>query len=304
MLRLSRQWVLGCGLLTSAIVFAAGAEVWAWPRDKERKRLEVDLRAVMNDPGAYLNRAIRFRCRFAMSGNLFKHLNTPFNPVEHINFAAWPADAKLWDKEARKSVLPTLYLNKTALAQVAILRDCQRYDMLWLTGEVVSVYAGLPWVRVEKIEKDKDTVEAMNDAALAHISEGLTLLEQNQPSLAAKHLEMALAGLVPQRHKFFILGKLAEARVKAGDLAGGVQSYEEALKHKPDDTELLLAYSRSLLLVGRPQAALENALRVTALAGDNCEAYGLAGEAYGHLGQIRKGSVSYTHLTLPTIYSV
>ncbi|MCX7934443.1 MAG: hypothetical protein N3A66_04190, partial [Planctomycetota bacterium] len=290
MLRSPRTWSLFCcGLLTAAVVLAAAAEAWAWPRDKERKRLEVDLKEVMTNPSAYLNRLIRFRCRFAMNGNLFKHLNSPFNPVEYVNFAVWPIDARLWEREARKAVLPTLYLNKTALAEIAVLRDCQRYDTLWLTGEVVVVYAGIPWVRVEKVEKDKDKAEEINDATIAHLSEGMALLEQNQASLAVKHLEMALSGQVPQRHKGFVIGQLAAARVKAGDIAGGVQAYADALKHKPDDVELMLAYSRALLLAGQAQLALENAQRVIALSGENPEAYGVAGEAYARLGQIRKG---------------
>ncbi len=284
-----RRWVRAVVLLSlaAAALGVVGAEAWAWPWT-QNKADYLDLGDVMKSPQAFLGRTIRFKCRFALRGNLYKDFNTRFNSAEHANFAVWPLESQLWDTAERRNVLPTLYVDKSKAANLRVLNDVKRYDVVDVKGQVVSAYSGLPWVLVDEIKKLDLEDQVLTDRALKHIRLGSDLVDQGKGEIAARHLEMVLEAGVAKDHKVFVLRTLGKAHKIAGNLAAAETRLEEAIELKDDapETHLLLAEVR----LAREDASgvIASCKRVLDLTADHPEVHGLMGEAYGMQGQIDK----------------
>lgn len=271
-------------LLALAAAMALGAQAFAWPWKKGQAKL-VELADVMKSPQEFLGREVSFKCRFAMQGKLFKSFNTRFNENEHANFAVWCMDAKLWDKTDRRNVLPTLYVDKSLAGAAEMLRSTAKYDVVEITGEVVSVYAGLPWLMVTDLRKVEAPEEKLGETTVAHVRQGLDLLAEGKADIAARHLEMALEAGVPQSQRAGVVEKLGEAYRAAGDNDKAAKLLGEAVTLKGDNAESLLSLAEVNLGKGLYQEAADNCKKAQALAPESSRAYALAGEAYGHLGQ-------------------
>ncbi len=274
--------LLGC--LVAGLV-ATGREARAWPWDKEKERPNTELEDLLERPSAYEGQTVSFRCRFALQGRLFKHFNTRFSPEDHTNFAVWEADAPLWDDQARRSVLPTLYVEKRDLAALQMLRQLQRYELVEVRGTVLGTYANLPWILVDEIQPAGTQEDTLTDTAIVHVRRGRELLRTGESALAARHFEMALEQGIPADQHGTILQWLGQAQAEAGLEAKAAETYASAVQLAPDQAEMRLAYARVLLKLEQAEAAAEQARTVMDLTADYPEAHGVLAEAYALQGK-------------------
>ncbi len=137
--------------------------------DRPDKERSYALEDVMKAPKEFLEREVVFYCRYAANANLFKPVNTRFNVNHHVNFAVWPDKAVLWEEKARKNILPTLYIAKNDPATIEALHNVRRYELLAVTGTVLNVYAGYPWILVTKLERIEKPSERLSEAVIEHM---------------------------------------------------------------------------------------------------------------------------------------
>jgi len=283
------RWVRATVLLSLAalVVAVVGARAWAWPWDKQKNAC-VDLVEIMRNPQAFAGREIMFKCRFALHGKLFKDLNTQFNAGEHANFAVWAMKAQLWEKTERRNVLPTLYIDKSITPNYRTLNGLARYDVVEVTGRVVSTYAGLPWILVSSLIKVDDPAQKLSDTTIVHIRRGIDLIDEEKGAIAVRHLETAMEEGVPEEHKPLVLSKLGKAYKQAGDLAKAEDAMKQAVELKVDDAEAYFVLAEIQLARGDAEGAIENCQKTMSLSPNFPQAHAIMGEAFGKKGETQK----------------
>ncbi len=235
--------------------------------------------ALMASPGEYAGKRVEFRCRFAALAELFKPVNTEFTADTHVNFAVWPEKAILWDTEARKAVLPTLYAEKSNARLIANLKQCNKYDMVEITGTVVDTYAGYPWVLVTAVRRSGSPNDRLTDAAIAHMVAANDALRLNAVHQAAVHLEMALEEGMPSSDQVEVFTLLSRAYHAANRLEDASRALQRALLLKESDYGLHMAMADMYIQLGNAEKALHHATTATDLSGPSVQAYGIMAEA-------------------------
>lgn len=292
----SHRMRLGPVMLLMAICFA-GSVAWTWPKlNKTKDDLpapQISLRDAMDNPDRFLGYEVKFRCRFAMVGHLFKHFYTEFAPERHFNFAVWPMDAQLWQMKDRRQVLPTLYVDKTSEKVYDAMKNLKRYDAVEVEGQVMSTYAKMPWILVTKITLLGNVKFMISEGAIANIRQGLKLMESGEYTLAAKQLEEAIQKGVPEDQSPLILQYLGQCRLKANEFDKAQANLTQA-SAKPEvsterEAQILLDLAEAQLSGGDYAGVIVTCQKLSAINGGFSKAHGMLGQALAMTGEIDKG---------------
>lgn len=192
-----------------AAFLGARARVWANPQESGAA-VVADLSQMLRAPLAYNRQRVAFQCRFAATGSLYRDSSDFFTPQTHDNFAIWPAEAHLWDRNSRRNILPSLYLPKTSTLLCSVLRKLPRYTKIEITGTIVTTYANLPWIEVENIRLLPD--EGLSEEMLVEIARGLELLQSDNPAAAEVSFNSALRAGAPDYVTAFVNARLSACR--------------------------------------------------------------------------------------------
>ncbi len=168
--------------------------------ETKRETVDVSLAALMANPEAYAGQRVRFACRLARRGNLFRHDATIFSPARHRNYAVWPLEAALWKASERARLMSTLYLGRLDAELTAVMDKVERsyrLNPLRVTGEVVSAYAKLPWIRAEKVEILDETAAPIAVKQLCLLLAAERCLADGEREQAAAIYRDALAAGLP-----------------------------------------------------------------------------------------------------------
>lgn len=247
------------------------------PRPKESKAYVLD--DIIKRPYSFLNREVFFYCRFATESKIFNLVNTRFNPQQHVNFAVWPDKSLLWEKEGRRSVLPTLFVHKANAQGMEELRRAKKYQLLAVTGQIYNDYADLPWILVTKIQIINRKSADLSEAAIQHMEAGIQLIAQDRGAEAARHLERAKEIGVPEEYCGNLYSNLAKAYLSAEDLGTAQLYLKQAIAYDPTEVKLRLAMADICLRMGDNVEAVENAQVALNNSGSRPQAYGIMAEA-------------------------
>ncbi len=253
--------------------------------DKERSYALGD---IMKAPKEFLEREVVFYCRYAANANLFKPVNTRFNVNHHVNFAVWPDKAVLWEGEARKNILPTLYIAKNAPDIVDVLRGVKRYELLAVTGMVQNVYAGYPWILVTKLERVEKPSERLSDMVIEHMQSGYDALRADAGGVAARHFEQAVQFGLPCEYLAKAYEQLARAYLLDNKLDRARGYLRQAVQLDNIDPILHLALADVALRMDDAGEAIAHATFALERSGRYPQAYGIKGEAMSLLGDYGK----------------
>lgn len=304
------QRVLLAGLVVTSILVAAESDAnaatpvwrdwskrpWAknlWgrrPSNKAPKIQKSKLAEIMKHPESYIGRTVSFECLFAIEGNLFKPLNTRYNPRDFVNFAVWKTDERLWEKKGRRNILPTIYIAKSDRSTLYFLRDAKRYSKIKVTGIITTSYAGLPWVyatAIRPVEDDKE--EEFTDNTLAHIRRGVMMMEQKKYKFAALHFYQAMSAGVPKEHKAFMYESLGWAYFKSGNAHKAYHYLMHATHLNPDSKTAFIKLAKIELAMENGHDAIMSCDRALEISANNPEAHAIMGEAYGQMGKYEQG---------------
>lgn len=259
---------------------------WPFKRDERSKGTLSEIAAA---PRSYVGHEVRFDCRFAMRGNIFNNFNTRFSERDYINFAVWDAEAELWDADARRQVVPTLYVPVNDEELRRVIKARQRYDLLTVTAVVENSYADLPWLRVLGIEVSDRPEDELSAPVLKRIHNAFTLQEQAKDDLAIEQLDLALQAGVPAVYQPTVQSRLAQSYVALENYGAADDAYGRAIAMAGDQPEYYLERAKVKLEMQLPSAALELCRQALALSAEMPEAHAVMGEAYGRLGQVARG---------------
>jgi tetratricopeptide (TPR) repeat protein len=204
--------------------------------------VHVDLKKVIANPNAYKYSWIRFDAIFNRTNEkVFVPFLTTFDPENHISFAVWPGDAKLWTAEDRAHDFPLLYIRRDN-PSVPDLLGAGRFSLVRISAMIMGEYQLKPWFainRIEVIEPSVYTDDALTDLALAKEA-----VDAKKPAVAIRHYESALAGIWTTSLRLEIhltLGRLYEGR---GDVDSALNHYRGALTNDPENAEALQGVER------------------------------------------------------------
>ncbi|MCC8164980.1 MAG: hypothetical protein LIQ31_02225 [Planctomycetes bacterium] len=255
-------------------------------QEAERKSYSLD--DIMESPREYLERDVLFYCRFATTSNLFKNVNTRFNSTQHVNFAVWPDKAILWEESGRKNVLPTLYVAKNDPDTLEMLRTVKKYELLAVTGRVLNVYAGYPWIQITKIERIEKPSERLCEQVIEHMQSGHEALRAEAGGAAARHYEQALTMGLPCEFRAKAYEQLAHAYLLDNRLDLARDYLRQAVELNRNDPILHLALADVTLRMGDPGEAIAHSQFALERSGKYPQAYGIMGEALSLLGDYAK----------------
>lgn len=207
------------------------------------KLQHTDLKKIMASPRAYIGRKVTFLCRFGFASNFFKAFNTKYTRREYTNFSIWDDEVRLWDKDDRRTVLPSLYISVSKKPIIKELLKLRKYELTLISAEVTSSYGGIPWFDVTGI-KSKDWEDTRpSDTGLLHIRNGVSLEKDKKHLLAVEHFKMALGSGLPDDYAGAVNISLGKSYYNAEEFAKAEKALlaAEGLDGKDSTVKLLLA---------------------------------------------------------------
>jgi tetratricopeptide (TPR) repeat protein len=272
------------------LLLSGGAS--AWPpiaQDKEEDELRVELREVMDAPDSFEGHEISFEARFMSRGNLFKRFNTNFTRRHYNNFSVWPIDAELWDVEARRDLVPTLYLHVRHQKLREVLRQLKQYDAIEVKGTVETSYAGLPWIEVEDLRPVETESVQLSRQALVHVADATKLFNQGRYGLAEEQYRLAMEAGLPDVHMVHVHQRIARGYLRQRRYEDALEAFRLAEGYEPENLQTHIGRARALLRLGRPEAAMEACREVLRISGEAPLIHAMMGEALGLMGRTAQG---------------
>lgn len=208
-----------CLALLALGVVAGWLRPFAWSQDR-KPVLDVTLGELMRNPGAYVGREVRFLCRFALHGSLYRREGAAFSEDRDLNFAVWDMHAPLWDEEVRKEVSPAFYMARRH-PQAERMQAIPRYQAIEVTARVEGDYARIPWFRVEDVALVQDRAHAVDPEALTLFRRAIMAMEAGEYERAAGLLTQAHAGQLPGAYVGEIRSRLDQCMAHLGAGSSG-----------------------------------------------------------------------------------
>ncbi|MCC8190679.1 MAG: tetratricopeptide repeat protein [Planctomycetes bacterium] len=275
-----------------AVCVAATPDAWAAQRTGTKKNRKsrpdadkaYDLNDIMKEPKTFLEREVFFYCRFATTANLFKNVNTRFNVNEHVNFAVWPDGTILWDSKERKDILPTLYVAKNDPANLEKIREISKYELIAVTGRVLNVYAGYPWIQVTKLELVETPADCISEITIQHMQSGSDALKADAGGAAVRHFEQGMQYGLPAEFHAKAYEQIAQAYLLDDRLDKAREYLRQAVEANNCDSILHLALADTALKMDDPGEALAHCEFAMENSGRLPQVYGIMGEARAQMG--------------------
>lgn len=271
--------------LAALLVGAGASRAASGTAPAARGAASYTLQDVMNAPDAFAGSDVYFYCRFAGISKLFKPAQTRLSPTEFVNFAAWPFRAELWTADGRKNNLPTLYLAKKDHAQLDVMRSLKKYDLVAVSGRVVSAYSGVPWIEVRRIEPVGQAGAVLTDLVVREMRTGHDALLVEDAAAASACFERILALELPADVFAAACEYSARASIMLGNTAMARDRLVMAVKAGRDEPDVRLAIADLSLKLGDPERALAESRHAVAVPALRIAALGVAAEANAQQGR-------------------
>ena len=208
------------------------------PRVKEETGLRV--RAAIKKLGYVYNRnaANLRRSSSQMVAMVINDLTNPFYTEFHKeaydNFAAWPIDARLYEKRDFQRSYPHFYVNSRADVADDV-KDLDRFDAVECTGIVKHIFRGRP--HIEVVEVDGVNYGMEDDEIKAAIRAHAHYLAGHYDR-AEKLYVRAMTNDVPSTVRADLNRRLGDARFGAKRYQSAMQAYKRALRDAPKSAVL------------------------------------------------------------------
>ena len=191
-----RNYILFIVILASAaIIIGSKAKAWSKP-EKKSKAIVISLPEISKNSKLMAHEKVKIRCRFATCGTMFRKNDDIFTPENFENFSVWEDKIKFWDNAELKNVYPTLYVAKSNQKTIDKIRMLQRFTEIEITGTIESVYANMPWIRVENIELIAR--DELDQTMVSQIKRANDFIAQNEFQKAKICMEIAQENQEPQ----------------------------------------------------------------------------------------------------------
>lgn len=230
----------------------------------KKKINDVELTKVLETPSLFKNSTIRFESKFSQIGNLSRVFHTKYDLSEYLNFAVWPDEVKLWQKDGLKVFLPLIFVKKSS-NNATVISKLKKYQRVQITGLVTNDYQNQPWIEVLAVKVlDKN---ALSEEALYYIRLGDKYHYGDHPvesgaeksiqaniGINLSHAEIeyqkALTYELSDVEKSAVLELLGDVQLKQSKLTEAIASLTASLDINPDSGRSNHLMALTLLAAG------------------------------------------------------
>jgi tetratricopeptide (TPR) repeat protein len=225
--------ILALGALALSLS-APPARAEGWFEEMDRDRL-VEFADVLRSPRDYVDVPIRLRVYFQSMGTTFNPYFTRFTEELWANFAAWPLNARLYEKRDWQRPFPFFFVKRQERKLVEEIRKTPRVTALELRCVVRDVFRGQPWIEV--LEIDRIGV-GLTEESVRHIAKGDALFHAGKYKEAARSYERGLSSDQSDAVRADVHRRIADAYFHAGQFQEAKSHYRAALRHAPGSAVL------------------------------------------------------------------
>jgi tetratricopeptide (TPR) repeat protein len=228
----------------------------------------IDLREVIENPRKWKGKEIVFECYFHETSDFYNPYYTRFLPDQYVNFSAWPAGTKLWNKEEFSNSFHFLFLEKDH-KKFGHLVGLKKFTHLKLRGYVQNTFKNAPWIEVRAVEvlKDGYTRHSLREVIL-----GDRAADREQWDVALGHYDRAAEASMPQEVMAGLEKKRGQAYEGLGRYDAAATAYRRAVEMDRRDHEAMGLLTDISERLGRPMPAPGTAPKVAAPDGAMAEA--------------------------------
>ncbi len=236
-------------ILFAVVTFTGTAQAGWW--DGVGDAETIDLRDVIENPRKWKGKEIVFDCYFHEVSDFYNPYYTRFLPAQYVNFSAWPANARLWNKEEYSNSFHFLFLEKDH-KRFGELVGTKKFARLRIRGYVQNTFKNVPWIEVRAIEVIDD---GFSRDSLREVILGDRAADREQWDVALEHYARAAKASLPAEVMAGLEKKRGQAYEGQGDFEAAMEAYALARKLDLDDHEIKGLQAALAERLGRPVPA-------------------------------------------------
>lgn len=225
-MRLTKFTLAFCAAALGVTLLSSNATAnWGGHNDKA-----VTFSQVMKDPAKLKGERIVFKMYFNSIADNYNKFYTEFHQQGHMNFGAWPMDARLYTKRDFQRCYPHFYAPRRS----EVMKDIQeldRFDVIEIVGIVKHIYEGRPYIEVLEIDEVSD---GMSESEIRAAIKGHAYFLAGKYERASSLLRSATTSDVSATIEADLYRRLGDAEFGDKDYVAAKRAYDRALKKAPD----------------------------------------------------------------------
>ena len=223
---------LALGALACAAAHAP-ARAEGWFKEMDQNKL-VAFADVLKEPREYVDVPVKLHVYFQRPAKNFNPYFTRFIEELWGNFAAWPIDAKLYQKRDWERPFPFFFVAKSSKVWGQV-QDVRRVTAIELDAVVRDVFRGQPWIEVTGY---RTIGEGLTEDDVRDVARGDALFHAGKYRDAARSYERGMSGDHCAEVRADIYRRAGDAYFHAGQFQDARSSYRAGLRLAPDSDVL------------------------------------------------------------------
>jgi len=232
-MRVKKVQIAVLAVLASAVTMTSTATADGWFKDMDDAK-EVNLGEVLRNPHAYIDVELRVKLYFNSTGGAYNPYFTRFTEETYGNFAAWPIDARLYEKRDYQRSYNYFFVNRTN-EQWKEIQALERVTAVEVGATVREVFKGQPWIEVFEV---RELDEGLDESAVRNAVAGNAYYLAGQYDEAVRRYERAVRNRLPGNTRADLYRKLGDAHYHAEHYDDAADAYRRALRAEPDSAVL------------------------------------------------------------------
>jgi len=227
------KWFALLAVVAGGLTLPSPAAAEGWFSDLDNAK-EVTLAELIRDPGAFVDVPVKVKVYFDSTASNYNPFYTRFSENVYFNFAAWPINARLYDRRDFRRSYPFFFVQKVG-RKWSKTSSIKRVTAVELTCVVRDVFRGQPWIQV----MDHDTIrEGLTLEDVKNVVAGDAYTMAGRHKEAVKRYKEVARSRLPENIRAEVYRKLADAYFHVGKFSKAEDAYEEALEVAPDSPVL------------------------------------------------------------------
>ncbi len=240
-------------LLALGLSAAPAAASGGWWDDLFEEKT-VSLEHILKNPEAFRGLDVTFAVQFHKLGQIDNPYYTPFEKERYLNFSVWADGAALWNKDVYENDFAYMFIDRIATECQTILNS-RCYDRYIVTGRVVSVFRGQPWIEVVGL---KGVEKKLDEPTLIRMVKGYKLKGARRYDAAAGEFKNANGEKLPEGIQLLLHRESGLCYAAAHRYADALVPLEKTVRMNPKDEEAAKVLERCKKeLESRPTPVVE-----------------------------------------------
>ncbi|MHC4548427.1 MAG: tetratricopeptide repeat protein [Planctomycetota bacterium] len=213
------------------IASTAAADGWF---SKMGHAKEVTLGELLRNPRAYVGVTVKVELYYEQPGGSYNPYYTRFSEEMYANFAAWPIDARLYEKRDYQRPYKFFFM-KRSNQRWKRLQKLEPVTPVEVVGTVREVFRGQPWIEVERFRKVR---RGLSQKDVRYVIAGDAYFLAGRYDDATRRYKKALSSRLPGSVRADLYRRLADAYYHGGHYTTALRNYGYGLRTAPNSTVL------------------------------------------------------------------